>query len=234
MRQAILEIPVFTSDGDSIATSQSPSAGGQQALVLDGVLATSGVALLGGELPVDITSDDDDSDRVFVVIGYKNDGAEVIEAVRGPNTGTVRTTLTFAAVTSVLVDDDTAGAIEVGIDADADGVYSRWFPLDYVLTDFNVGISVEIPAGATAVAAIQYTQSDVMDPTLDGTQPRKKASIFELFRGPITAIDHATLTNLSASAGGVITSPVGAVRLEVTATDAPIRALIRQSGHGNG
>lgn len=233
MRQAILEIPAFTSDDDAIAETQTPAGAGD--LVLDGTLVANGVAELGGELPVDIESDSDDSGVVFVVIGDKADGAEVIEAVQGPNAGVSRTTQTFARVRRIAVNGACSGDITVGIDNEEGGIYSRWLPLDYVIADFNVGISVVVPDGATATGVgIEFTNGDVMDPGMDGVQPKKKASIFELFRGPFEAHAHPTLDGLSASLYGVLAGPVGAVRLVATSTDEPVRAIIRQAGHGNG
>jgi len=108
-------------DANGIATSQTPAAGGVQELTLDGVL--NGVLDQSYGQYVTISAAGVDTARTFTVTGAPfpavkgiGKGNVVTETITGPGAGlvTIGSTL-FSRVSSVTVDDDTAGAIEVGV-----------------------------------------------------------------------------------------------------------------------
>ncbi|RJO60813.1 MAG: hypothetical protein C4542_08165 [Dehalococcoidia bacterium] len=103
-------------DSDAICLAQTPAAGGSQALTINGTLASSGVATTDVPRHVIIASTADDSARTFTIVGTNDYGDKLTEVVSGPNTATTRGLQRFKTVTSVTVDDDTAGAISVGTD----------------------------------------------------------------------------------------------------------------------
>jgi len=101
-------------DADGVCQSQTPAAGGEQALTINGALSSGGVATFVAARLITIASAADDSARTFTVTGTDVNGNVQTEVIAGPAT-TVTGTLYFRTVTEVLVDDDTAGAITVGM-----------------------------------------------------------------------------------------------------------------------
>ena len=105
-------------DTDGVCQSQTPAAGGVQDLTINGALSSGGIATFTTARFITITSASDDSGRTFTVIGTDVNGNAQTETIEGPAT-TVTGTLYFRTVTQVTVDDDTAGAITVGMSNDA-------------------------------------------------------------------------------------------------------------------
>jgi len=101
-------------DPDGVCQSQTPAAGGEQALTINGALSSGGVATFVAARFITIASAADDSARTFTVTGTDVNGNVQTEVIAGPAT-TVTGTKYFRTVTEVLVDDDTAGAITVGM-----------------------------------------------------------------------------------------------------------------------
>ena len=101
-------------DADGVCQSQTPAAGGEQALTINGAQASGGVATFVAARLITIASASDDSGRTFTVTGTDVNGNAQTETIAGPAT-TVTGTKYFRTVTEVLVDDDTAGAITVGM-----------------------------------------------------------------------------------------------------------------------
>jgi hypothetical protein len=101
-------------DADGVCQSQTPAAGGEQALTINGALSSGGVATFVAARLITIASAADDSARTFTVTGTDVNGNVQTEVIAGPAT-TVTGTKYFRTVTEVLVDDDTAGAITVGM-----------------------------------------------------------------------------------------------------------------------
>ena len=101
-------------DVDGVCQSQTPAAGGEQALTINGALSSGGVATFVAARLITIASASDDSGRTFTVTGTDVNGNAQSETIAGPAT-TVTGTLYFRTVTEVLVDENTAGAITVGM-----------------------------------------------------------------------------------------------------------------------
>lgn len=105
---------VAAADPDGIATSQTPAAGGQQDLTLDGAFVTDGVADLPLVSVVSITAAANDSARTFTVLGSDANGRPQAEEIAGPNATTVEGAKSFSKIDRIFVDADTAGAITAG------------------------------------------------------------------------------------------------------------------------
>ena len=101
-------------DADGVCQSQTPAATGEQALTINGALSSGGVATFVAARLITITSAGVDDGRTFTVTGTDVNGNVQTEVIAGPAT-TVTGTLYFRTVTEVLVDDNTAGAITVGM-----------------------------------------------------------------------------------------------------------------------
>ena len=104
---------------DGVCESQTPAGGGAQDLTIDGAQASGGVATFTAARLITIASTGADDGRTFTVTGTDVNGNAQTETITGPDTGTVTGTLYFRTVTTVSVDDDTAGAIIVGMTNDA-------------------------------------------------------------------------------------------------------------------
>ncbi len=234
MRPRVLNIsPYAATDPDAVATSQTPAAGGRQALTLDGAFASDGVATMDFRRQVVITSAADDSARRFLVKGTDKKGNFRSEAVDGPDTGTVSTVQAFTTVTSVEVDDDTAGAIQVGT---LTIVSSNWLPLDYLRTDFQVAMGIAIGA-ATADLTVELTLSNILARRGNDPQPQVGSwlgSDFDLLFPTVNVFDHDSLVNVAADTTGNLAFPVRAIRLKSNAvlTGDDVSLEVVQASHG--
>ena len=119
VKAKFLEADTTAADADGVCASQTPAAGGAQDLTINGAEASGGVATFTAARFVTITSAGADDGRTFTVTGTDVNGSAQTETITGPDTATVTGTLYFRTVTTVSVDDDTAGAITVGMSNDA-------------------------------------------------------------------------------------------------------------------
>jgi hypothetical protein len=111
---AIESFAAVTTDPDAIATTQTPAAGGQQDLTLDGVLVTAGIATLTAVSALSITAVGNETARTFTVIGTDANGRPQAEEIAGPNATVTSGVKMFAVVTRIFVDANTAAAVTVG------------------------------------------------------------------------------------------------------------------------
>jgi hypothetical protein len=102
-------------DADGVCQSQTPAAGGSQNLTINGAQASGGVASFTAARFITITSAADETARTFVVTGTDVNGDAQTESITGADTAAATGTKYFRTVTQVSVDDDTAGAITVGM-----------------------------------------------------------------------------------------------------------------------
>jgi hypothetical protein len=229
MRPRVLTIsPYAAADADLIAVAQTPAAGGIQELTL-----TADPVTLDFRRQVVITTAADETARRFIVEGTDEKGNFRSEAVVGVDTGTVSTVQAFTTVTSVRVDDDTTGAIEVGT---ATIVSSNWLPLDYLRTDFQVAMGIAV-GGATADLTVELTLSNILARRGNDPQPQVGSwlgSEFDLFFPDINIFDHDTMVNVTADVTGNLAFPVRAIRLKSNAvlTGDDVSLEVVQASHG--
>lgn len=94
---------------------------------------------------------------------------------------------------------------------------SAVIPLDQYISPFNVGLSVNLSAGATLTYTVQHTFDDVFAPGFDPASA--------------TWYNHASLFDKTASAEGNYVLPATAIRLNVTAyTDGAATMNVLQAG----
>ncbi len=235
MRQNVLRIgPYAAADADAVALSQTPAAGGEQALTLNGTFATGGVATMDTPRQVVFTFAANESARRFLVTGTRVDGNQIIEAVAG-TASTATTVNAFATVTEILIDDDSTGAIQVGT---ATVVSTSWLPLDYIIPDFGVGLVISAN-GATIDLTVELTLTNLMSARGNDPKPTRNAhfgSKFDLIYPDVNAIDHDTMVNVTADESGNIAFPVTALRLTSNAaiTGGTPDLEVLQAGHGSG
>jgi len=217
MRQNVFTIsPYATTDVDSVATSQTPAAGGEQELTIDGVFASGGVATMDTPRQVTIVAAADESARLFLITGTRPDGKTVQEVIAGAAIGTTQTVQAFATVTSILVDDDTAGAVSAGTTVI---VTTSWHPVDYIRNPVNLGIIIIVGA-ATADLTVELTLSNLMSWKGNSPEPPHSAhagSKFGRIYPTVNPIDHDTLVNVIADASGNVAFPITGIRLKSNA-----------------
>jgi len=229
MRQNVLQIdPYAVTDVDFVAVSQTPAAGGEQALTLTGSPVT-----MDTPRQVSIVSAADETGRVFLITGTRRDGKLQIEAIVGGNTTTVTTVQAFATVTEILVDGDTTGAISAGI---VTVVTTNWFPLDYIRNPVNVGLVITVTPTAVADLTVELTLSNLLSRRGNDPLPtvgHHLGSKFKLIYPVVNPIDHDSLVNETADVSGNIAFPCTALRLKSNAalTLAPVFLEILQAGH---
>lgn len=179
-------------DTNNIATTQTPSAGGAQALTL----VSSPVTFTTPHKAV-ITATGDESGRTFTIVGLDGQGQPKTEVVTGPNTTTAASAAYWLQIDSVTVDANTANSVIVG----TTGLCaSPWYPVDRRSKDFGIGFGCEISTGGAMTYTVQHTFDDLQ--SLDET---------------ITTFDHENVIDATASDdGNYAFSPAG-IRLVVTA-----------------
>lgn len=233
MRPNVISIsPYATGDPDAVALSQTPAAGGIQSLTINGAFAAGGVATMDAKRQVFFTFAADESARTFIVRGTDQKGNLRVEAVAGA-AATATTVQGFSTVTQIQIDDDSAGAIEVGT---ATIVQSDWFPLDYIISNFKVGLSLVFGGALTPNFDVQVTLSNLL--SRRGNDPLPTVghwlgSEFGLIYPTANPQDHDTLIAVVADSTGNLDFPVRAIRLQSNQvfTVNLVQMEIVQSGH---
>ena len=166
-------------DADSICQSQTPAGGGEQDLTINGANASGGVATFTAARKVTVASAGTDDGRTFTITGTDVNGDSLVETLAGPDTATVTTAGYFRTVTQVTVDDDTAGAITVGMSADAlEVIFAGRMRLRglYIVNSASagsvsvrngsasgtVGVTLGTVASATAVSDVEMRDNGIM------------------------------------------------------------------------
>lgn len=102
-------------DVDGVCQSQTPASGGVQNLAINGAQSSGGVASFTAARLVTVTCAGNDAARTFTVTGTDVNGTAQTEAISGVDAGAATGALYFRTITSVSVDDNTDGAVEVGM-----------------------------------------------------------------------------------------------------------------------
>lgn len=146
--------PLAAGSATAIATSQTPGAAG--ALTLNGALVSGGVAVMDNPRRVLITTAD--TTTVFTISGLTPTGSALSESFK-VTAGSTYSTLDYAKVTSVTVNQGTTAAVTVGTNGIASTPWARtdeW-------ADSNV--SVECDASGTVNYTVQASNNDPNSPT---------------------------------------------------------------------
>lgn len=110
-----------TADPDGVSVSASPGAG---AILIDGALATSGVATMDVPRALVYVSAGNDSGITFTTTGTDGYGAAQVETITGANAGTAVGIKAFKTVTAVAHTGSVAGALTIGT-GDVLGLHAR-------------------------------------------------------------------------------------------------------------
>jgi hypothetical protein len=138
------------------AIAAGQTLGGAGSFLVNGSLATGGVATIPVPSQVTLTSTGNISARTFTITGTDYRGQIISEAIAGPNNNTVTTTNTFATVTAISVNGAVGTATSLG---NAQAGASPVIPLDMYLNPFNVTLELDI-TGTNSIT-VQYTNGDI-------------------------------------------------------------------------
>ena len=192
-------------DADGVCASQSPAAG---AILINGALASGGVATFAAAQLVRLTSGGNDAGITFTFTGTDADGNTQSQTVAGTNASNSDTTKYFKTITGITASAAVATTIIVG---NLIASVSPTLKVDQSINPVNIAVSTELVSG-TATWALQYTYGDS-------------------YAYPTIWTTHATITGKSANFEGAITTPVAAVRLILSASSSGVvLARLAQAG----
>ena len=207
MRPIVQTRQLAAADADGVCQAQQTT--GPADLVLDGALVVNGIAEIGSQRFIDITSGGDLSAITFELEGTSDAGDQVLETITGPNATTVTTIQGFATVTRITVNGAVGSDVTVGTNAiGASGL----IVLDQFLTPFQVSLGIVITG--TVNVTVQFTFDD----------------IFGDYPGPFSFTDHPDLTGVTADADATFISPVSACRLLTNSGDGTAVLRVIQAG----
>lgn len=193
MRPKKITLTLLTPDADGIAQSQTPASGGVQSLTLNGAHTSGGAFSAATAHQISFTFAADESGRTFTITGTDQDGNTQTSTVSGTTPSTVEDTKYWKTISSITVDNNTAGAITVGT---VDEAISQTVPLGN-RNKPDVGLAIELTG--TINATVQHALEEVMRTTHD----------------QVSWYNHATLASITANTASNYASPVTATRLVV-------------------
>lgn len=181
-------------DADGVCQAQTTAGAGD--LVINGALASGGIATFGEQQRVTLYSAADLRALTFTVYGTSQFGQTVSEAITGPNANTVTINTNLNTVTRIATDGAVGTNVTVG---NSNALETPWLFLD---PDRPLkGITIELSSGASLTYEVQYGMWSLGDGAVGTT---------------VQALADTTLTAQSASAGVVAHIPLPLIRLKIT------------------
>lgn len=191
----------------AICASQTLGAAGN--LLINGSLASGGVATMAAQQLIGLTSTGNLSAINFTITGTNDAGQSVTEVLAGPNNATVNSVNNYLTVTKIAA----SSAVGTAMTVDTVGVgASLPVPLDRYLNPVNVAVTVEITGTVNATG--QFTTDDVF-----GGAP-----------GPFTWFAIGGLSAITATAAANLVGPATAVRLLTNSGTGTAAFSVVQSG----
>lgn len=142
-----------TNDADGICETQSPGAAG--ALLINGLLASGGVASWGQGQKISIVSGGNDTNKTFTITGPDPDGTVISEVLAGASGGAATSVNWYKGVSSIVISAASASTVAVGILV-ANGAVSKSLRVNGEQPDFKLGAFVDVVSGTLTYSA-QYT-----------------------------------------------------------------------------
>lgn len=186
-------------DADGVCASQSPGAG---AILINGALASGGVATFGAAQLVRLTSGGNDSGITFTFVGTDADGNAQTQTVAGTNASNSDTTKFFKTITSITASGAVATTIVVG---NLITSVSPTLHVDTNINPVNISLLAELVSG-TSTFDINVSYGD-------------ENPYYSLW------YDHGSIAAKSATTAGTQTAPVAAFRIKCTASSSGVVRL---------
>jgi len=185
----------------SICASQSPGAG---AILINGSLASGGVATVAGAQLITLVSGGNDTGITFTITGTDSDGRAQSETKTGASAGTATSTKYFKTVTGITHTGSVATTLTSGntIDAVSNTIRPN---LSTALTSIGIGVTL-VSGTATYKVQHSYQNGDTAHPTLwfDNTAGAKTASSEATYSTPVATVRLL----ISASASGLLSANI--------------------------
>jgi len=203
MRPKQINMAVLTDDDNGICVSQTPAAGGVQSLTLNGALVSGGIASTtnGTAQPVTATWAGADAARTLTITYVSQDGHTHTGTIAGANGAASNSTVFAVSVSAVSIDDDSAGAVEVGFVA-ANGAVTQSIPVNRRQSPFNMSLFFDLTAGTMTLSA-QYSEDPPNNPAITYANGYAADAIWR---------DVAGLTDVTADDNSNLAFPVESVR----------------------
>jgi hypothetical protein len=182
-------------DADSACAAQQLLAAGD--LLINGALASGGVATFGEQQRVTLYSAGNLSGLTFTIYGTTVIGDPIVITTAGPNNNTITTTANLKTITRIAASGAVGTNIIVG---NAAAMETSWVGLNWHRP--IKGITVELSTGANLNYEVQYA----VRKRINSADPETA----------ILALADSILTNKTVSAGLVATIPWPMMRLKIT------------------
>jgi hypothetical protein len=210
MRTVSISKTLAASSVNGIAQSQSVAAAGT--LTLNGSLVTGGVANLGSQRRVLITSAGNDSARKATVVGTNATGTARTDIVNMASAGAVVTPDDFLTVSTISVDGSIASTVTVGTNGTGS---TDWIMPNFHMTPFDVTIDTEVTGSVT------YSIETTLDNYWDAKPVQPTVNI------------HTFLNSGTVSAESVLSTAVTGYRYTITSGTGTLTAQSTQAGITN-
>lgn len=153
MRAIVVTFPTLTNSATAICASQAVAS----SLLINGSLASSGVATLAAAQPVSFASASNLSGINFTIAGTDADGRTQSEVVVGPNNNAVITLGYYKTITSITASSTSASLITVGAIND-NGAVSKTQVLNWRAINSNITFALTFGSEvASASVDVSYT-----------------------------------------------------------------------------
>lgn len=204
-----LNIAPSAAAAGTVSATQTPGAG--LTMLINGTLATGGVATIAAAQLITLVNNFNDSAITATITGTDPDGGAQSEAVTMPNAGTATGLKFFKTVTSITVSAALGGTFASG-NSIISASPTYWPNVGE--NPFNIGILAKLASGGTATFALNQHYERMGTYPADGLW-----------------FAHATLTGLTSSTAGSLIIPVVGIRIRVSAYSAgPVSAQFVQAG----
>jgi len=161
MRAKRIVYTMAVASATAIGLLQTKGAAG--ALLINGLLAVSGVAILPQARHVSILCAADEHLINFTVTGTNRYGEIISESIIGGTAGTAnKTTKNFKTVTGISIDAALTGNVSLGT---ADSMHTPWVPVSY--KDGWMDAAYTVSSGGSLTKALQTTMGDVFNAAED-------------------------------------------------------------------
>lgn len=195
---------------NGIAQGQSAAAAGN--LTLNGTLVTGGVANLGSQRRVVITSAGNDAGKTATIIGANGTGTPRSEIITLGSAAAVVSVNDFLTVGTIAVSGSIASTVTVGTNGTGS---TDWIMPSFHLTPFDVTLDTQVSG------AVTYT--------IEGTQD----NYWDAVPSPPTINAHTILASGTVAAETVLSTAIRGYRYTITAGAGTLTAQGTQAGITN-
>ena len=203
MKPKAITMAALDDDANGVCVDQTT--GEAANLLINGALATGGVATIAEAQIMSIEGSGDNSGITFTITGTDSDGKSHSEVVTGSNAGTAVSTTYFKTITQIAASDAVTGNVEIG-PLKANGAVTKTYCLNYLKPDFGVGLYVTLEGSAAMTYTVDHSEDYPFDSYTNG------------YQSDATWRATSGLSSLTASDESNIAFPCHAVRLRQSAS----------------